>query len=63
MYQGKSVVAAMLWLTGGVALAQTQVAVYGLVDVGVGYQTNAAPDKSSQTRALTMLLPAASPKP
>jgi len=35
MYQGKSVVAAMLWLTGGVALAQTQVAVYGLVDVGV----------------------------
>lgn len=50
MYQGKSVVAAMLWLTGGVALAQTQVAVYGLVDVGVGYQTNAAPDKSSQTR-------------
>ena len=50
MHQGKSVVAAMLWLTGGVALAQTQVAMYGLVDVGVGYQTNAGPDQSSQWR-------------
>lgn len=50
MYQHKSVMAALLCMSGGVALAQTQVSVYGLVDVGVVYQNHAAPDRSRQMR-------------